>query len=174
MINWDAAGVFAEIVGAAAVVVSLGYLAIQIRHSATINRATIRTQLTERSAKAIEFYAERSEIVRKVSESEPLTDTERIELSAVHRIFFRGFENYCYQRNSGLFEDSEWDGMLETIRASMTNEYAHEDWRAYRLQYSPPLRAIIDPLVPNYDNLSQTPEHNFATRGKANLQNSTR
>lgn len=49
MINWDAVGAIGEILGAAAVVISLGHLAVQIRHSASINRATIRTQLTERA-----------------------------------------------------------------------------------------------------------------------------
>ncbi|RLA40034.1 MAG: hypothetical protein DRR06_18110 [Gammaproteobacteria bacterium] len=92
--------------------------------------------------------------MRKAGEHEPLTDTERIEFSAIHGIFFRGFE------------DSEWEGMLETIGASLASEYAQEDWRAYRRQYSPPLRAIIDPLVPNYDDPSQTPKYNIGMRRK--------
>ena len=38
--NWDALAAIGEIIGALAVVVTLGYLAIQVRHSVNVSEAT--------------------------------------------------------------------------------------------------------------------------------------
>ena len=43
--NWDAIGAIGEILGALAVVATLFYLAIQIRHSARLSQSQIHTEL---------------------------------------------------------------------------------------------------------------------------------
>ena len=43
--NWEAAGAIAEIVGAAAVVITLVYLAVQFRQNALSQRATVEQQI---------------------------------------------------------------------------------------------------------------------------------
>ena len=47
--NWEAIGALAELVGAAGVISTLVYLAIQIRNSTVVDRANIRATLTEGS-----------------------------------------------------------------------------------------------------------------------------
>ena len=39
--NWDAIGAVGEVIGAMAVVISIIYLAVQIRHGANINKAVV-------------------------------------------------------------------------------------------------------------------------------------
>jgi len=41
MVNWDAAGAVGEIVGAIAVLITLVYLAKQIRHSTHVSKVTV-------------------------------------------------------------------------------------------------------------------------------------
>ena len=66
--NWEAIGAVAEILGASAVVASLLYLALQMRHSATATQAVTRgtfAQLTTNVLLQIASDAELASIFRR-------------------------------------------------------------------------------------------------------------
>jgi hypothetical protein len=46
-LNWDAVGALAELLGAAATVATLAYLALQIRQSSATSRAQIRQSIAD-------------------------------------------------------------------------------------------------------------------------------
>jgi len=71
--NWEAVGAVGEIIGAAAVVLSLGYLAIQIRQNSGVSRSV-----------AIQHWASTSALEKSVVFSDP-------EFAALIQ---RGFSNY--------------------------------------------------------------------------------
>ncbi|MGR8949485.1 MAG: hypothetical protein ACU84Q_15675 [Gammaproteobacteria bacterium] len=101
--NWDALGAFAELIAAIGVIVTLGYLAIQIRNSAMVDRANIRANLTQGSMNVISHAKQDAEIFIKTNNGETLTDVERMRLTMFHRMAFRNYENYAYQHKLGLF-----------------------------------------------------------------------
>jgi hypothetical protein len=145
--TFEEAGIIAEVVSAIAVVVSLLYLAVQIRHSSLINEATTRTHLTELSQNILYNGTDHAEIFAKANAGESLTDAERIKITFFYRAAFRGFENYVYQRNLGLFDEREWKGISTAIGETMLKSYVQEEWRAVRQHYSEALQAMLDPLV---------------------------
>jgi len=166
--NWDAIGTVAEVLGAAGVIATLVYLSIQIRNAADVDRANIRANLTEGSQKALALGVEYPEIFIKAASGETLTVEQRFRLFMVHRIVFRGYENYAYQYSLGLFDESEWRGVINAIEGVLSEPYAQEDWRAVRHQYSEAAQKLLDPLVPDLTDKSKVPEQIY-TR---NVQNS--
>ncbi len=140
-------GVIAEVVSAAAVVISLAYLALQIRSSAIIDKARTRTELTGVSQNILYHAAGHAELMLRAYSGEALTPGERFQLTLINRAVFRGFENYVYQRRYGLFDESEWGGIYRGMQRTLARPYVQEDWRAVRDQYSDALRETLDPLV---------------------------
>lgn len=161
--NWDAVGAVAELLGAIGVIATLVYLSIQIRNSTNVDRANIRANLTEGTQKALELAIANSELLIKTGSAEPLLPEERLRLTMCNRFLFRSYENYAYQYSLGLFEESEWEGVIKAIEGTLREPYAQEDWRAYRMQFSKAVQAIVDPLVPDVTDTSRIPDFIYAS-----------
>ena len=90
--NWDAIGAFSESVGAAAVVITLIYLAIQIRNQTKESRLAATRDLSRDYLDAVDSITKDTEIfslyMRALSDYEDLPHEERIRISM---IFFRVF-----------------------------------------------------------------------------------
>ena len=97
MINWEAIGAVGEVVGALAVVVSIVYLAIQIRQSGRIGRFTAHQNLTESLSSIIEpFYsdAQLSRIWQLADDApEQMTPEQRERFGIVLYSVFGNFYN---------------------------------------------------------------------------------
>lgn len=145
--NWDALGAIAELVGAAGVVATLVYLSIQIRNSANVDRAHIRANLTQGSQELVRLTVEHSALIIKANGDSALTPEERFRLLQIHRFAFRSYENYAYQRSLGLFDESEWSGLANAIKAAFSSAYVQEDWRAIRTHFSEGAQTLLDPLI---------------------------
>ncbi len=64
MVNWDAVGAVAELLGALGVIVSLVYLALQIRQNSTLLR---QTSATERANAAVVSASQGAEFTRAIA-----------------------------------------------------------------------------------------------------------
>jgi len=123
--NWDALGAIGEIVGSIAVVVTVAYLAIQVRHSsrasrsATINqsRAAVTDVLTGISSDsaAADIY------FRGANEPESLNASERVRFELIVFQMLRVTETMFMEYREGLLGQELWDAqwygtrlMLET------------------------------------------------------------
>jgi hypothetical protein len=157
--NWDAFGAIAESVGAIAVVISLLYLALQLRRNSQISKATIRSEISQSAQNILISSAGHSDAIVKILTGEKLSPKERFELTMFNRASFRAYENFFYQKKLGLFDDSEWDGYMAAVSANLSQPFTQEDWRAVREQYSKGLQQIIDPMVPDVNDKSQTPTY---------------
>jgi hypothetical protein len=142
------------------------YLSIQIRNSANVDRAHIRANLTEGSQELVRLTIEHSDLIIKANTNSVLTPEERFQLLQIHRFAFRSYENYTYQFRLGLFDESEWRGLLNAITAAFSNAYVQEDWRAIRTQFSEATQAIIDPLIPVMIDEAKAPTAMPATRNE--------
>ncbi len=82
--NWEAISAIGEIVGAAAVVATLGYLAFQIRQSNSINASVIRQSFYDYTTRQMLQGVESSEfnelLVRAVMTDDDLSPGERFQL----------------------------------------------------------------------------------------------
>jgi hypothetical protein len=87
--NWDALGSLSELVGAIAVVVTLAYLAIQIRENNKMMRATPKRDQAEQTRNLTTLLFDRPEYVSRILSEADLTAEEQIQTMIYTRGLFR-------------------------------------------------------------------------------------
>ena len=119
--NWDAIGAVAEIVGAAAVVVTLAYLAIQIRQSTQMNASALRQSFYDYTARQMLHgtdSAEFSELLAKAGTTdEPLTPGERMQISRMFHAVFVGYQGAYFQHKQGALGQDDWKTCRALLRS---------------------------------------------------------
>ena len=98
--NWDAIGAVGEIIVAAAVVLSLGYLAVQIRQQNSESRSAAMHDISVgwRAASEILIDGELASIFIKANQDfDSLSETEALRFVATVRGIFRVFEEAYVQ-----------------------------------------------------------------------------
>ncbi len=118
--NWDAIGAVGEIVGALAVLITLIYLAMQIRQNSNMQRAQTHQQLAHERTLNLRMIIANKELrdaLLKWHLGNPLTGDERSILFWFSSIHLRTYENELYQHSKGMIEDAE----LEVQRILLEN-----------------------------------------------------
>ena len=143
--NWEAISAVSEIIGAIAVVVSLIYVAAQIRQNTKIMRAGTKQSLTEATQGVIYKAMDHSdEFVKLVSGAEPDSPEEDARMSLLTRAMLRGFESQCYQFDSGMLESQEWRALQTAIRELCSLPGFNRYWQQLKPHMSERLKKVID------------------------------
>jgi hypothetical protein len=145
--NWSAIGAVGEALGAIAVLVSLIYLARQIRQNTRMMKSTVRQQLAAASQESVLRVAEHADVLAKALAGDDLTPAENIRVRLVIRATFRGYENYAYQHHQGLLDPSEWRAVRENMRSFFAFRLTRDEWLSTRDEYSDLLQKTLDTLV---------------------------
>lgn len=162
--NWVAIGTVSEVIAAVAVVISLVYLATQIRQATKISRATTRNAIAE-SAQALtqDLLQSRdmAEIFVRHLNGEKLDAVEMLRLQGRCYRDMRHWENIYYQTREGLLTAEEWSGFRKNLAVLLTIEVYREYWKQEAELYSDAFREQIDSLI---QVPSAVPEVKFAER----------
>ena len=151
--NWEAIGAVGEVLGALGVFASLVYLAMQIRQNTRMMKATVRQQLATAS-QAVTFEIGRNADVMARALGGDLSEEDSFRLASLTRATLRGYENYAYQREHGLFDASEWSGIRENMRSLMALPEFRAEWIRTRAEYSPRLQPVLDELAEEAERAS--------------------
>ncbi len=119
----------AEVVGAAAVVVSLIYVGVQVGENTAEMRATNRQQLVGRAHQATISFAldpGLSEILAKVQNSDPLTDAESIQYGYLIRAVLYDVQEAFVLNQEGRLDDAYWATRAAVARAYMAQPPARQ------------------------------------------------
>ena len=117
--NWDAAGAIGEIVGAIAVVISLVYLALQIRNQNRETKAATVQQVLQTNANTISQLQdpELAQIwITGLNDLDNLSDVERLRFVIYITTILRSYENAYFQWRSGRLEDDTWHALMAVVR----------------------------------------------------------
>ncbi len=148
--NWEAIGAIAEIVGAAAVVITLAYLAIQIRNGTRVARSATRQAIAEMSmSMGTDLVADKELTVALLKDfkSEELDEADWVRLLARNYIAMRHYENIYYQYQTGMIEEDEWQGFRRNLKAMLQWRSAREYWKNESQYYSDAFRAEVQRIV---------------------------
>lgn len=130
--NWDAIGAIGENIGAFAVVISIIYLAVQIRQNTKTLAANTAQAVTDSAVDALMRVAESHDLssvaAKTFAGDKSLTGVEQMQLQLVLRSLFCNFENYFYQHRRGYFEDEIWAGDKLVIFDQLSTEAFREWW----------------------------------------------
>ncbi|MDJ0790248.1 MAG: hypothetical protein QNK05_25935 [Myxococcota bacterium] len=147
--SWEAAGAIGEIVGAAAVVVSLVYLASQIRTQNREARAASVHQVMHEYAEAISRLhdPEMAEIwVRAHEDFDSLSPPQRLRFIIYLMVAVRSFEDAYFQWREGRLEDDVWRALLAPLRDVKSTEAFGRFWELRRHQVRPEFADYLDGL----------------------------
>jgi hypothetical protein len=128
-VNWEAIGAIGEILGAAGVIITLGYLALQLRRSNKQARAaTLQTTLDSEIA-LMSVLVENTGTWHRVVGGEPLgTEEETRTATILYNMVLTEGENRYHQFESGFLDIQSWEGRVASLRPILLLPI-YEMWR---------------------------------------------
>ncbi len=135
--NWEAIGTIAEVVGAIAVVLSLIYVATQIKQNTDASRAHSINQINSQYGalmSQIAMNADLAQIYRKATDGEELGPIESVRYTAYLSAFFAFIEEFYLLHRSGFYEEDLGDGdaiefFAPTVRRLLACPVAIRWWK---------------------------------------------
>jgi len=115
-VNWDAIGAVGELLGALGVIVSLVYLAVQIRQNTKAVRSASYHQAAEQTwstALAVAQGESLAEALAKAEARQELSPAEQLRVNSVDLAAVFGFENMLRLHEQGLLDPDVWDNVLK-------------------------------------------------------------
>ena len=117
--NWEALGAVADLVGAVVVVVSLLYLAAQVRGSTRQARFDASRELAGRITDISLSVAESREVgelfFRGATRMEDLDPVDQVRFRGLMNGLFRGIEQQFVLRREGTLDDEDWDAVRHIL-----------------------------------------------------------
>ena len=148
--NWQAVSAVAEVVGVVAIVVSLIYLAIQIRQNTKVARAATRQAIsdsTENLGSDLLNNREIAEILVRDINGDPLSAVESLRLQARCYRDMQHWENIFYQYNEGLVSADQWAGFRKNLVALLDINAYREYWEHEASHYSKAFQAEMSSVI---------------------------
>lgn len=137
--NWEAIGAVGEILGAAGVIITLAYLAVQIRQNTKVARSTVRQSIAE-SAQSLSAdiisSPDMAEILIRDMNGEELTQVESLRMQGRCYRDMQHWENIFFQMREGLLPQEEWSGFRNNLAALMVIPSYREYWKQESSLYS--------------------------------------
>ena len=136
--NWEAIGAVSEIIGALAVVVTLAYLAVQIRQSNDLLRSESRQVLVSNDVTSLRSGMELSDVFAKFVSSGELSAEEQLKLSFMFALDLRNREFEYFQYINGLLDEQTWLAYRHVIMINHSTGLGRKWWDEIG-------RGIVDP-----------------------------
>ena len=150
--NWDAVGAVGEIVGAAAVVISLIYLALQIRAQNREARRAAMHDFSEGFRDTMATFASDSEIakifVRGNDDFAGLSDDEKLRMIIGWQRMFRVWEEGYHEYKAARLEARIWNPMVRQLASFLASPVVNRVWELRRGYYDDEFRSFVDNLPP--------------------------
>jgi hypothetical protein len=148
----DALGNIGDFVGGVAVVVTLLYLAAQIRH----NTRSTKTQSWQAAVAAVSEWSreigrdpESTRILQSGSaDFDALSDLERAQFNLLMNSFLRNCENIHYQFINGSIDGSTWSGWAQRTLSILDAPGARAWWATTSAAYSPEFQRFVRETAP--------------------------
>jgi hypothetical protein len=117
--NWDAVGAISELVGAFAVVITLIYLAIQVRQNTRAIRLDTGHAITEEFRSMFAMMAENKDLAelvhRAASDPASISGADKVRYYGLNGNFVRALENAYIQWTEGALDARHWAGMKRML-----------------------------------------------------------
>lgn len=145
--NWEAIGAIGELLGALAVVVTLVYLAAQIRHSTLSSQAATHQQAAQASSDILMRLADENLVTLTLKARhglESLSDAERLCFVNFTQAMFNYYEILFYAKETGSVHPELWASRTYRIRGLFGIPGIAEAWDERRLGFGRSFRDFVD------------------------------
>lgn len=155
-INWDAFGALAEALGAIAVILSVLYLAIQIRSQTREARLAATRDLSTETRRVLEAIAldhEFSEIYQAgLYDYEGLPDNDRMRVSYMYRSFLLICEQQYLHTKHGSIDPMYLDSAVRIYLQFLKAPGVQQFWQLSKASFSDDFSTYLDTLVAEADS----------------------
>jgi hypothetical protein len=149
--NWEALGAIGEIVGAIAVIATLGYLAVQIRHNSRSVEASTRVSVGQARREvnlAIATDPELSELlIRGIADYSSLRADERQRYNMYLRTVFNHIGEIHTHYRRGFATQDLWESERIVLRGLLTRPELREWWRRTSEIFPSELRNEVESII---------------------------
>ncbi|MGR8949144.1 MAG: hypothetical protein ACU84Q_13935 [Gammaproteobacteria bacterium] len=145
--NWEAVGATAEMLGATGVIVTLVYLAVQVRQNTAALQSTSEADLAKSYAHWHSMPATDPELGRCFdlgSSGQHMTDEELRRFRWYVATFFYLCEAaYCHYARGQISQET-WDANVHSLLRLLANDLTREWWDSRVSQFSPGFRNFLN------------------------------
>ena len=149
--NWVAVSAVAEVIGALAVVFTLIYLAIQMKHSTlAVNQAAQQSMVAEMGASMDLLFAnpEGAEIwLKGIASFSSLTAVEKVRFTSLLHHFSRTVEHAHLSYRKGTLDAQIWQGLESQARDVFGSPGMQEWWSLRSHWYNEEYRSFVDKSI---------------------------
>lgn len=146
-------GSIGELLGAIGVIISLIYLATQIRQNTKTVRAAAVDAAAERfieSTRLISLNPELADLLhRGHHDYAALSEVEQRRYRLHYLANSLAFENQYQKHQQGLISKSQWESIAGAIRETMKYAGARQAWKAIRPTLTSEFREYVDAMFEN-------------------------
>ena len=130
--NWEAIGAIGETLGASAVVISLLYLAAQIRQNSRVVKGTSAQAITQTIQSELRWSSEMGEILVKVfNDPDSLSPIEAFKLGEWATAAMWARQNEYIQYQQGLIDEDVWHGCRGILENTFSIAWMRKWWGAF-------------------------------------------
>ena len=149
--NWEMISAVGQMLGAIGVIVSLIYLAVQIRNQKTESRRAAINLLTTHWSDLMKAHVDSAEFsalwLRGVESFDNLDATSKLRFSAHLGRFLRTADSlYLYLREGGM-DEQLWNGLERTLAGTVAYPGFQQWWPTRKEWYTAEFRTLIDSLI---------------------------
>ena len=149
--NWGAIGAIGELVGAAAVVLTLAYLAKQIRNQTVESKISAQAEITDRWNTIMGDLARERSLAdtfeRGIRGSNDLTPTELVQFYSHLTRFFRSVESVYRQNQANRLDKSTWVGIENMLQDFCCYPGVRDWWKSRGHWHSSDFQDWLDPFM---------------------------
>ena len=149
--NWEAISAIGQIVGAVGVIISVIYLALQVRSNARQTRLASMRSMSDAFNQWLQSLAENAEFgdlyYRGMRDFESIQGADLPRFSALMDHLFRIYEDMYYQKLEGHLDPRVWRGFEAPMRDIIAYPGAQAWWRTRSHWFSGEFQQFIDGLA---------------------------
>ena len=124
-IDWTRWSAIAEILSAVAIVVTLGYLAIQTQQNTAAVQASVRQSMLEADRESLYMQVQNPFLFRRSG----LDEDEQLQLIAFMTAFIRTRENFWIQYRNGVLDQDTWESYRGAlVNVIFSSEFGRRVW----------------------------------------------
>lgn len=163
MLSIEQLGNIGEFVGSVGVLISLVYLALQVRRNTETERTRTYQSVVSDFGQLNHTLAASPDLsmlfVNAMEDFEGLSSAERARMSQLFYSSFRSFENMFYQNSRGYLEEDVWMGWRRIMLAYFHRPGFQSWWRLRRDVFSATFAnylesAVSDKVIPTYSEVA--------------------
>jgi len=153
--NWEVIGAVTEIIGVLAVVLTLVYLAVQVRQNNELLRSESRQALVSNDVVSLTSNLGHADVINKYVSGGELSSEDQLRLSFMFAIDLRNREFEYFQYTNGLLDEESWLTYRNVILINHSTELGRKWWGEIGREFvDPEFARQVDELLVNAEPIN--------------------